>query len=255
MTDIPRKFAVTVLAAGKGKRMKNPDMSKVMAKLAGKPLIEHVLEQAFTLSPDKIVVIVGYKKDSVIDFVRNRFDDVEFAEQNEQLGTGHAVMQTAEHFKDYTGDILILSGDVPLLSAGTLSKFADFHYGGKYDLSVLTTFAENPFGYGRILRDKDDNFVKIVEEKDADDNERAINEINSGVYLVKSKLLFDALNSVGNNNIQNEYYLTDIIEILRNQGYKTGAFAGADFDELQGINSPEDLAIAEKYYMENKGND
>ncbi len=249
------KFAITILAAGKGKRMKNPEMSKVMALLANKPLLAHVLEQARKLQPDKIVIIVGHKKEALIDFVNKNFDDIEFAEQNEQLGTGHAVAQTEPNFSEYSGDILILSGDVPLLRSATLAKFADFHNSGRYDLSVLSTSTNEPFGYGRIIRDEDNIFLKIVEEKDANIEEKKINEINSGVYLVKSKLLFSALKQVQNNNTQNEYYLTDIIEILQKQGYKTGAFAGADINELQGINSPADLALAEKNYREMYSND
>jgi UDP-N-acetylglucosamine diphosphorylase/glucosamine-1-phosphate N-acetyltransferase len=248
--DSKKKFAIAILAAGKGKRMKNPEMSKVMALLANKPLIAHVLEQALELSPDKIVIIVGHKKESVIDFVNKNYNLIEFAEQNEQLGTGHAVAQTESNFAGYEGEILILSGDVPLLQADTLTEFAGFHSKGGFDLSVLTTFTENPFGYGRIIRDDDNNFVKIVEEKDASEDEKQIKEINSGVYLVKSKLLFDALKKVKNNNTQNEYYLTDIIEMLQKQGYKTGAFPGAEINELQGINSPEDLMLAEKYFSE-----
>jgi UDP-N-acetylglucosamine diphosphorylase/glucosamine-1-phosphate N-acetyltransferase len=249
-----KNLAITVLAAGKGKRMKKTGMSKVMTILAGKPLIAHVVEQAKKLNPNKIVLIVGHKKESVIDYVNNNFNNVEFAEQTDQFGTGHAVAQTENGFSTYNGDILILSGDVPLLCAETLEKFTEFHYDGKNDLSVLSTFTKEPQDYGRIIRDSNNNFLKIVEEKDANDNEKQIKEINGGVYLVKSKLLFNALKQVQNNNTQNEYYLTDIIEILQKQGYQTGAFAGADINELQGINSPEDLVLAEKYYRENQRN-
>ena len=243
-------ISVAILAAGKGKRMNNPNLSKVMALLADKPLIAHVLEQTNLLNPDRIVIIVGHKKESVIDFINGNFKDIKFAEQNEQLGTGHAVLQTESAFSSYTGNILILSGDVPLLRASTLHKFIDYHYQQSNDLSVLSTVTDNPKGYGRIVRDDSDIFVKIVEEKDADDEEKKIKEINSGIYFVKADLLFDALKRVSNNNTQNEYYLTDIIEILQKQGHKVGAYAGAKITELQGINSPDDLALAEKYYKE-----
>lgn len=242
-------FSIVILAAGKGKRMKNPNISKVMANLDKKPLIHHVLNQALKLNPEKIVVIVGHQKESVINYIRDNFQLIEFAIQDEQLGTGHAVMQTEPNFVNYEGDILILSGDVPLLRATTLNKFIKNHYKNNFDLSVLSTYADNPTGYGRIIRNENGEFIKIIEEKDADTTQKSINEINSGVYFVKSSLLFEALKQISNDNKQNEYYLTDIIEILQTKGYKVGAFAGAEFNELQGVNSPEDLAKAEQYYF------
>ncbi len=245
-------FSIIILAAGQGKRMKNPNMSKVMALLDDSPLIAHVLNQAVKLHPDKIVVIVGYQKDTVINYVRENFQLIEFAIQDEQLGTGHAVLQTEPNYINYDGDILILSGDVPLLRSATLDNFIKQHYENNPDLSVLSTYADNPKGYGRIIRNEKNEFVKIVEEKDANSDEQLIKEINSGVYFVNSKLLFDALKQVSNNNQQNEYYLTDIIEILQNNGYKVNAFAGAEFNELQGVNSPEDLANVHHYYNELK---
>ena len=239
-------FSVVILAAGKGKRMNNPDLAKVMALLGGKPLIAHVLDTVAGLQPNKTVVVVGNQKQSVIDFVNSRNEsNIFFAEQNEQLGTGHAVAQADSFFVDYDGDILILAGDVPLLTSETLIKFAQNHYLNKADVSVLSTFAPDPTGYGRIIRTSDRSFLKIVEHKDATELERQVNEINSGIFLVSSKLLFSSLKNVSNSNSQGEYYLTDIVEILHSSGYKVIAFAGADFDELQGINTPVDLARAE----------
>jgi len=243
------KFSVVILAAGKGKRMKNPDMSKVMALLAGKPLIEHVLEQVQNLKSEKTIIIVGHQKESVIDFVNSlKIKNISYVEQNEQLGTGHAVAQAESEFIGYEGNILILSGDVPLLQSRTLNNFIDNHTDYFNDLSVLSTFTDNPTGYGRIVRDKNKKFLKIVEEKDATPEEKLIKEINSGVYILRCEYLFDALKEVSNKNSQGEYYLTDIIDILRKQGLQVGAFAGAKFEELQGINSPDDLERAEKYY-------
>jgi UDP-N-acetylglucosamine diphosphorylase/glucosamine-1-phosphate N-acetyltransferase len=244
-----RSIAVAILAAGQGKRMNNPDQSKVMALLDGKPLIAHVLDETNLLNPVSIVLIVGHQRQSVIDFIRSEYSNkILFAEQNQQLGTGHAVAQTKGHLIAFQGDILILSGDVPLLSAKTLNKFIENHNFGNWDLSVLSTIAPDPNGYGRIVRDNLGNFLKIVEQKDADEFEQKIHEINSGVYLVKSDLLFDALDGLSNDNSQGEYYLTDIIEIAYNKSYKVNCFAGAEFGELQGINSPQDLAKAEEYY-------
>ena len=247
-----KDVAVVILAAGKGKRMNNPDMSKVMALLDAKPLIYHVLKEAEKLNPAEIILIVGHQKQSVIDYVSTSFSDILYAEQNEQKGTGHAVMQTQDILRDFQGNVLILSGDVPLLSSVTLNKFIEFHYESGSDLSVLSTNAPNPYGYGRIIRDSNNKFLKIVEEKDATADEKEINEINSGVYFVKSSILFEALSSVSDNNAQGEYYLTDIIEILHNRGFKVEAFPGAVFEELQGVNSPDDLSMVSEYFYKRK---
>ncbi len=240
-------FSVIILAAGQGKRMRDESNAKVMANLANKPLIRYVLDQSDLLNPQKIVVVVGYQKQRVIEYIKSYRSDIVFVEQNEQLGTGHAVDQTEKIFRNYFDDILILCGDVPNLRASSLNKFIKNHNDTSSDISVLSTIAKIPFGYGRIIRDDNGNFIKIVEEKDASDQERKVNEINSGVYLVKSTLLFDALKSISNNNAQGEYYLTDIIDILKSQNLKAMAFNVAEFDELQGVNSPEDLLRAEKY--------
>lgn len=245
-----REFAIVVLAAGQGKRMNNPDMSKVMALLAGKPLISHVLDQAKKTNPAKIVLIVGHQKQSVIDFVNANYNNIEFTEQKQQLGTGHAVAQTERVLEDFKGDVLILSGDVPLLKSETLDRFILNHNETRSDISVLSTITDSPQGYGRIVRDAEGNFLRIVEEKDADESQKGIKEINSGIYFADSRLLFESLSHVSNNNAQGEYYLTDIIEILYNQGKKVNCLPGADIKELQGINSPDDLALAEKYYRE-----
>ncbi|MFA6571026.1 MAG: sugar phosphate nucleotidyltransferase [Bacteroidota bacterium] len=246
-------IAIVILSAGKGKRMLNPTMAKVMSLLGGKPLIGHVLEQVKPLAPEKILVIVGHQKDNVIDYVSSlNFSNLSFVEQMEQLGTGHAVAQTEQELSEYENDVLILSGDVPLLSSATILKFIESHYENDSDLSVLTTETENPTGYGRIVRDSAGVFKKIVEEKDATDNEKLVKEINSGVYLVRSQLLFSALKNVKNNNASGEYYLTDIIEILKNTGAIVNAFLLAEFEELQGINSPEDLLRAETFFKSNK---
>lgn len=246
-------FSVVILAAGKGKRMKNPELPKVLVELAGKPLLGHVLEQVDILSPEKTVVVIGHKKEKVYDFLdKLNQDSISAVEQNEQLGTGHAVDQAAPVLNDYSGDVLILCGDVPLLKAETLGKFISQHNENNADVSVLSTIIDNPTGYGRIVRDSDNNFLKITEEKDANDAEKKVKEINSGVYILKAKKLFSSLKNVSNNNAQGEYYLTDIIAILRSEGAKVQAFAGAEFEELQGVNSPEDLKRAEECYYKGK---
>jgi len=243
------EIRVIILAAGQGKRMLDPSKAKVMSMLRGKPLIEYVIQRAVRISK-KVYIIVGYQKQSVINFIEssNKFkQEITIIEQREQLGTGHAVTHTESVLKNFEGDVLILSGDVPNLSYETLLKFIGEHRSSKADVSVLSTIAENPFGYGRIIRNGHNDFLKITEEKDATIKEREVKEINSGVYLLKSKLLFPVLKKVSNSNAQREYYLTDIIEILRNEGAKVFAFPEAEFSELLGVNSPEDLKKAEEY--------
>jgi len=240
-----KKTSIVILAAGKGKRMNNPDYPKVLAEINEKPLIYYVLSQINNLSIDKIVVVVGHKSELVIDYINNsEFKNIEFAFQNEQLGTGHAVMQAQYNLQNYDGEILIIAGDVPLLKAETLRKFINLHNEVNSDVSVLSTIAPNPSGYGRIVRDCDNIFLKIVEHKDASEEIKKIDEINSGIFLVDSTLLFDSLKQIKNDNSQAEYYLTDIVEVLKLQGKKVYALNVAPFSELQGINTIEELKNA-----------
>ena len=247
-------LAIVVLAAGKGKRMNNPDLPKVMCQLLDKPLISHVIFEAQKLQPKKIIIIVGHKKEKVIDYINNLgIDNVAFAEQNLQLGTGHAVAQASHDLTDFDGDVLILCGDVPLLKYSTLEKFISNHNEKKATVSVLSAIVDDSHGYGRIVRNEDGEFIKIVEEKDSNDNEKLINEINSGVFIVNAKELFTALESVSNKNAQGEYYLTDIAEIIRSNGKIVVAYPGADPDELLGVNSPEQLRKAEELFIKLQG--
>lgn len=239
------KLSVIILAAGQGKRMKNPDLPKVLCPLAGKPMLSYILNTVTSVNPEKIVVVAGHKREKVISFLGTNFPTVKICIQEEQLGTGHAVRQAEQLFNGYDGDILILAGDVPLISRKTLEEFYKAHTEGSADISVLSTNADDPTGYGRIVRTKTGTFTGIVEQKDADETEKEIHEINSGIYLVKSKLLFLALSFVSNNNNQKEYYLTDIIKILNSNGAIVKAFNIAGYDELQGVNSVEDMARAE----------
>lgn len=253
MDSNKQKLATVILAAGKGTRMKNPSMAKVMAELAGKPLIGHVADMTRQLGSDLDVAVVGYKKEAVIEFLSANYDNIEFAEQNEQLGTGHAVAQAESALGKFNGNVLILCGDVPLLKAATLEKFIKAHTNAAADVSVLSTIIDDPTGYGRIVRDADGQFTKISEQKDATEEEKLFKEINSGVYVLSAEKLFTSLKQVSNSNAQGEYYLTDIIAILRDKGATVKAFPSATFDELQGINSPEDLRRAEAYYLKTTG--
>lgn len=239
-----KPLAVVILAAGQGKRMGNPDRAKVLAPLLERPLLGYVLEQAEALSPDTIVVIIGHQREAVKQFVAQAAPHAQCAVQEQQLGTGHAVMQTAPFITNPDADVIILSGDVPLLRSTTLEQFAQHHRSTGAAASVLTASVPDPTGYGRIVRDADGSLLRIVEHKDASDEERAIDEINSGIYLVQSSALFSALGHVGNSNAQGEYYLTDIVGILRGNGERISAWLAPSWEELHGINTIADLEHA-----------
>lgn len=235
-------FSVVILAAGKGKRMNNPNLPKVLVEFNHRPLLDYVVELSQNLQPKQIIVIVGHQKEKVIEFL-SKFNSniINFAEQNEQLGTGHAVQQAEPNISNKVNDILILSGDVPLLTENTLNEFIRMHNFYSSDASVLSSISQVPTGYGRIVRDLEGRFLRIVEEKDASEDEKLIKEINSGIYIINNYLLFQALKSVQNNNAQNEFYLTDVISILYNQSKNVNAFCIAEFDEIQGVNNISDL--------------
>ena len=240
-------LAVVILAAGKGTRMNNPEKAKVMFEISGKPMIDFVVRQAESLKPERIIAVVGYQKTSVIEYLNAHFPArIEFAHQDAQLGTGHAVRQTEPLLGGFGGDILILSGDVPLLQTSTLQAFAQFHADTRATVSVLSVSADNPAGYGRIVRDGDGAFEWIVEHKDASEQERGITEINSGIYLVRAAHLFSALQEISNANAQGEYYLTDIIAILRARGERVAAWKSDAFAEVLGVNTVEQLSEAQR---------
>jgi len=243
-----KNLAVIILAAGLGKRMNSPELPKVLADLIGKPLIDYVIQSALKLEPQKIVVIVGYHGEKVKQYINSQpyAHKIEYALQMEQLGTGHAVKQTFPLLKDFDGDALILCGDVPLLNSETLKSLIDYHDGISADVTVLSAVAENPAGYGRIIRDENENFLAIIEQKDAQPDQLLIQEINSGVYLVDCKMLYEALGGVNNSNAQGEYYLTDIIKIISADGGKVAATPVQDFNEIIGINTADDLAFVQK---------
>ncbi len=237
----PGNLAVAILAAGLGKRMKSPEKPKVMFEINGKPMIDHVVRLAFMVNAAKVVPIVGHHREQVIDYLNKNFPgkNIEYAVQQEQLGTGHAVMQTESLLKDFEGDILILSGDVPLLKFETVQQLIDEHITNNNDATLLTTVFENPFGYGRIVRNSSGNFEKIVEHKDATEEEKMIKEINPAIYMVKAKILFEALSRISPENSQKEYYLTDIFHFIPKES--TGTVTTSDELEVTGVNSIEQL--------------
>jgi len=235
------KLAVAILAAGLGKRMKSPDKPKVMFEINGRPMIDYVVELAFKVNAELVVPIVGHHREQVIDFLNGKFEgkEIKYAVQAEQLGTGHAVIQTAELLKDFDGEILILSGDVPLLKYETVEKLISEHFTSGNQATLLTTVFNDSFGYGRIVRDDEGRFSKIVEEKDATEEEKKIKEINPAIYIVNAKLLFEALSKLSPENNQKEYYLTDIFHFIPKE--KTGTVVTNDELEVTGVNSIEQL--------------
>lgn len=246
-------LAVVILAAGKGKRMNNPDLPKVLAQINEKPLINYVINEVNQLEPSKIVVVIGHHGELVQNYVINNFNlNLEFVTQEQQLGTAHAVKVTESILLDFEVNTLILAGDVPNMTSKTLNEFVRLHIDNNSDISVLSAITANPSGYGRIVRDENNNFIKITEHKDASEEILKINEINSGIILANNQLLFHLLNLVKNDNKQGEFYLTDIIELAKNENKKVFAFECADFDEIQGVNTLDELLKAENY-KNNKG--
>ena len=244
-TEKKRDLAIVIMAAGKGTRMKDPSKAKVMYKLLGKPMIHYVVDLANNLKADRIVVIVGYKSEVVINYIGTMHSAIEIALQAEQLGTGHAVMQTEIALKDFTGDVIVLSGDVPLLTAHSMRQLIAHHFQTQAAATILTAYIDDPTGYGRIIRNEDDSVRKIVEQKEAAETERHVKEINSGIYLFDKQKLFDGLQHITPHNVQKEYYLTDVFEYFWKHHWRVSALKAPDIDELRGINTLEQLKEAE----------
>ncbi len=235
MTDIH----VVVLAAGKGTRMKS-ELPKVLHQISGTPILEYVLRAADGLTPASVSVVVGHKADYLQSRLRDRAG-LRFAVQQPQLGTAHAVMQTEPLLAGATGTMLLLSGDVPLLSTATLRALLTVHQAEGAAATVLTAVLERPYGYGRIVRSHG-QVARIVEERDASPAERAIREINAGVYAFDLEPLFPALRSIASQNAQGEYYLTDLVAIYRRRRLMVASETVADATEIRGINSRTELA-------------
>jgi bifunctional UDP-N-acetylglucosamine pyrophosphorylase/glucosamine-1-phosphate N-acetyltransferase len=237
LKDLP--LAVIILAAGLGKRMKS-SKPKVLHEILGRPLITYAIHAAQYLNPSKICVVVGHGAEEVKAKVAG-LKGVCFALQSAPLGTGHATLASLEVLKEHEGLVLILPGDVPLISPQTLLDFLLAHKTLESDLSVLTVELDNPEAYGRIIRDSGGWLDRIVEFKDATSYERDILEINSGIYLTEAKELYPALESLDNNNAQEEYYLTDIVAIVKAKGKLCSAILSPDSGEVQGVNDRVDL--------------
>jgi len=235
-----KAITTIVLAAGEGKRMysKTP---KVLHKVSGKSMLEHVMDCAREAAGSEPVVVIGHGAEKV----REALPFISYVVQEEQLGTGHAVMQAEAYISE--GDVLVLCGDTPLLKVDTIKKLIESHQALGNAATILTANMDDPFGYGRIIRSERDSSIveAIFEEKDATEDQRKIKEINSGILIFDGMELSSALKEIGNDNSQGEYYLTDIIKIFRKRGHRIGGFLAEDKDEIMGVNNKAQLADAE----------
>lgn len=235
-------LAVIILAAGEGTRMKS-ERSKVLHTVCGRPMVRWVLSAVTPLKPASINLVVGHKADQVrVELAQEK---ITYVTQEQQLGTGHAVRLAGKHLKNFKGDVIVLCADTPLITADTLKGLLAFHRKRRNAATILSAHFDNPFSYGRIVRLPSGQVTGIVEEKDATQQQRAIPEINSGIYCFKSPLVWKALGSIRNDNAKKEYYLTDVIGILDRAGEKVDAFSDVQPDEIMGVNNRLDLSIAE----------
>jgi UDP-N-acetylglucosamine pyrophosphorylase len=238
---IQRPLAAIIMAAGKGTRMKDSSKAKVMYEVLGKPMVHYVLDLAKMLKASRVIVIVGYQRDTVIQYLQNSHPNVEIAVQEEQLGTGHAIMQSEATLKGFSGDVVVLSGDVPLLTADSVQELIDHHQQTAASATILTADFTDPTGYGRIVRNSDGSVKRIVEHKDATEEERHVKEINSGIYVFNGQKLFDGLKHITPQNVQNEYYLTDVFEYFWKRLWKVSALKTLHVEEIIGVNTVNQL--------------
>lgn len=237
-------FTSLILAAGMGTRMKSK-MPKVIHKVCGKELVKWVIDASREAGAAEVVAVIGHKAEMVRPVIEN---DARIAIQSEQLGTGHAVMMAKDHIND--GCVVILAGDTPLIRAETIKAAVEYHTAKGNSATVITAEMDDATGYGRIVRGADGSVLRIVEQKDASEEEKKIKEINSGMYVFDGAALKDALTKLTPNNAQGEYYLTDTLEILRSAGKKIGGYTIADNDEIRGINNRVQLSEAEAVMQE-----
>ncbi|SEP06171.1 bifunctional UDP-N-acetylglucosamine diphosphorylase/glucosamine-1-phosphate N-acetyltransferase GlmU [Paenibacillus sp. OV219] len=235
------KVMAVVLAAGQGKRMKSK-LYKVLHPVCGKPMVGHVLQTVKDANCERTVVVVGHGAETVQSYLG---DGAEFVLQAQQLGTGHAVQMAEPLLGEEAGTTVILYGDTPLVTSGTIQSLLDIHTKNEAAATVLTAVVPNPQGLGRIIRDEAGNVLRIVEQKDCTPEQAAITEINTGMYCFDNKKLFQALAKVTNQNAQGEYYLTDVMEILREAGETVGAYCTPDYAEGIGVNDRVGLGEAE----------
>lgn len=237
--EAKKSVVYLILAAGQGTRMKS-ETPKVLHHICGMPMIDYVVQTAKKLNPERIYLVVGFKEKLIRKHLGN---SILYITQSEQLGTGHAVMQAGSELSDYKGDVVVLYGDVPLVSEETLQILLEKHRKSRASATFVTTKVSDPYGFGRIVRNRTRKTIRIVEEKDATPAQKRINEINPGIYCFKSRALMNALKKVGNDNEQQEYYLTDVIDILVREGRKVETVTTSDEIEIMQINDRKQLAL------------
>lgn len=243
MEKISESVVVVILAAGKGTRMKS-HKAKVLHTVCGRPMILHVVDTATQVAGKEVVIVVGNQADEVKKVVSLE-SEVLFAMQQEQKGTGHAVKSALPALPEYSTQVVILSGDVPLIKAATVNELLGVHLNQQNDVTVLGVRLENPYGYGRILVNNVGDVERIVEEADATEAQRQINTVNSGIYCVRRQFLEISLSQLRSNNRQNEIYLTDIVEVAKNYEKKIGLMICKDETEVLGVNTHQDLLNVE----------
>lgn len=245
-----KEIKAVILAAGKGTRMKS-DIPKVLHKIFEKPLLGYVLDNVKDIVSESFV-IVGHHAEEVTKYVETYNSKTVL--QSPQLGTGHAVSMVCPQLENFSGDVIILCGDTPLITNETLKKFIEYHNSNDSDLTVMSTIFDNPTNYGRIVRDVDNSLKCIVEEKDATEEQKAIKEVNAGIYCLNWSKIKSAFSQLTSNNAQGEYYLTDIIAWGKKENLSVNAYILENNDEIYGINSRANLAVATKIMNERKLN-
>lgn len=243
-----RGIKAVVLAAGKGTRMQTDgcDLPKVMRLVLGRPLLGYVLSALDFIPPEDIIAVVGYKKEQII----SAFGGYVFAEQTEQLGTGHAVMSALTALDGFEGDILVCCGDMPLIKKETYEALVNAHRSGGYACTMLTGTSDADLPYGRVQRDSEGNFLRVIEDRDCTPEQKKIRELNSGVYVFESSALRQALGQLSCNNAQGEYYLTDVPEFIMAKGMPVGVCCRELGLEIIGVNTPEQLREVERVLSE-----
>lgn len=241
-----------ILAAGKGTRMKS-ETPKVLHQIFNKPLLGYVLDNVKNIA-DESFVIVGHHAEEVTKFVEKNYNNAKTVLQTPQLGTGHAVSMVCPHLEDFDGQVIILCGDTPLITEKTLKEFVEYHNKNNSDLTVMSTIFDNPANYGRIIRELDNTLKCIVEEKDATPEQKLVKEVNAGIYCLNWSKVKPAFSQLTSNNAQGEYYLTDIIAWGKKNDLSVNAYILENSDEIYGINSRQNLAIATRIINERKLN-
>jgi UDP-N-acetylglucosamine pyrophosphorylase len=236
-------IAIVILAAGKGTRMKS-NIAKVLHTICGRPMIHYVVETAVKIANTNVIVVVGHQAQEVQKIILQKAN-VKFANQPQQKGTGHAVICALPLLPPECINVVILSGDVPLIQSTTIQSLVDCHRSNENDVTVLAVQFDHPYGYGRVVQNKTGEIERIVEESDATEEERRINIINSGIYCVKRSFLETSLAQIKADNVQKEIYLTDIVKVARHHDKKAGLMIGSNQNEILGVNTVQDLKRVE----------